>query len=998
MNRTHKRILSLLLCIAMLATLLPMAVSAADCTLEAHDYQNGFCTDCGDLGPAPLADDVYQISNAGQLYWFAQQVAAGETDLDAVLTQDITINTDLTAEELRPWTPIGSDEDTAYRGTFDGQGHTISGLYIDDSALSYVGLFGFVSGAQIQDLTILESYLSGGDYVGAIAGAGDYATIQGCTSYAPVYGSSNVGGICGNSYMGQIRDCLNYGAVNGSSYVGGILGTGVGYDLERCGNEGSISGNGSRVGGISGKSGGSATIRDCYSTGTVSGNDYVSGILGDQSADTTVTTCYTSGSIVGKGASVGAIAGAMVSGESVIDHCFYLTGSVRATDTAEGVEETRFASGEICYLLNGSTHEGALTWFQTIGTQTTPRLTGAVVYATAPCLSYTNDPEALDKPHTGTAATCTENAVCDVCGETYQGALGHSYESVVTAPTCDADGYTTHTCTVCGDSFVDSPVSALGHSWLDATCTEASTCAVCGATDGEALGHSYDAVIQGPTCTEDGHGAYTCTVCGHSYEEVLPTPGHAWEEANCVAPKTCTVCGLTEGEISDHYYEAVVTDPTCTADGYTTHTCTGCGDSYVDTPVAATGHSWRVATCSSPKTCAICGKTEGEVLGHDYDAVTTAPTCTENGYTTYTCADCGHTYTGNYTDALGHSYEAIVTAPTCTDRGYTTHTCTVCGYSYEDSHVGALGHDYQGGICTNCGDIQLTAPEILSCYSKLQTSVKVTWTPVPNADGYELWRSTTPDDYTSWTRVKTVTDGTTDRYTNQGLTVGVTYYYAVRAFITLEDGSRVYSDYSNMDFMPAAVVFDGPYSNATFRIRLRWQQVGGSHGYQIWRQNEDGSWAIVKTLGDKGNELTDDQGSTTAYSNTDLTSGGTYTYKMRAFTITADGRKVFGSYSDEITVAVMPDTPKITGSSPKTTRAQLSWDAVNGAAGYQIWMSESPDSDFKIVKSITDSSTSYTKYDLESGKTYYFKIRAYVEVDGKKTFGAFTQVIAITVK
>ena len=201
-----------------------------------------------------------------------------------------------------------------------------------------------------------------------------------------------------------------------------------------------------------------------------------------------------------------------------------------------------------------------------------------------------------------------------------------------------------------------------------------------------------------------------------------------------------------------------------------------------------------------------------------------------------------------------------------------------------------------------------------------------------------------------------------------------------------------------MDYMPAAVVFDDPYSNSTSRIRLRWNEVGGSHGYQIWRQNEDETWSIVKTLGDKGNELTDNQGATTAYSNTGLTAGETYTYKMRAFMITEDGRKVFGAYSDEYTVAVMPETTVVTVTCPKANRAELTWEAVNGAAGYQIWMAAGDNGDFEIVKTITDGSTTYIKYDLTSGTPYCFKIRAYTEVDGKKTFGAYSTAVSITIK
>ena len=126
-----------------------------------------------------------------------------------------------------------------------------------------------------------------------------------------------------------------------------------------------------------------------------------------------------------------------------------------------------------------------------------------------------------------------------------------------------------------------------------------------------------------------------------------------------------------------HNYEAVVTKPTCTGQGYTTHTCTNCGDSYVDNYTEATGHS--------------------------YEAVVTGPTCTEQGYTTHTCTTCGDSYVDNYTEATGHSYEAVVTAPTCTAQGYTTHTCTTCGSSYKDTYTDALGHTYEDGSCIRCG-------------------------------------------------------------------------------------------------------------------------------------------------------------------------------------------------------------------------------------------------------------------------------------------------------
>ena len=298
-------------------------------------------------------------------------------------------------------------------------------------------------------------------------------------------------------------------------------------------------------------------------------------------------------------------------------------------------------------------------------------------------------------------------------------------------------------------------------------------------------------------------------------------------------------------------------------------------------------------------------------------------------------------------------------------------------------------------------DEHLSAPSVPSieyCYSKQQTSVRVKWTNAGDADGYQLWRTTDPQRDDSWICVKTVTNGATTSYTNQGLTEGVTYYYKVRAFVEGEAG-RVWSDFSDVDYMPATVVFDGPYSNSTSRIRLRWDEIDGAHGYQIWRKDANGSYRVAKTIGDKGNVLTQDMGGTTAYSNTGLTAGERYTYKMRAFRIAEDGRKIYGAYSDEFTVAVMPETPDVTVTSPKAERAKLVWDPVNGAAGYQIWMSDPQSGGFRIAKSIYDGNADGASiYGLESGKTYHFKVRAYVEVDGKKTFGAYTQTIAVTIQ
>lgn len=278
--------------------------------------------------------------------------------------------------------------------------------------------------------------------------------------------------------------------------------------------------------------------------------------------------------------------------------------------------------------------------------------------------------------------------------------------------------------------------------------------------------HSFDegTVTTEPTCTEEGVKTYTCSVCGDSYTESIPTIEHSWGE--WVTTKeatetevgeqkhTCTVCGKEETEIlpmleHTHKYDTTVTAPTCTEDGYTTYKCK-CGESYIGDTVPATGHKYeetitKEVTCTENGektfTCS-CGAfytEEIQAVGHNYQKAVTNPTCTEQGYTTYTCA-CGDTYNGDYVDALGHSYKEEITeeatctvdglktydcencddyyteiikseghsykdtvvSPTCEEQGYTMFECSVCGENgiYGNSYVAATGHSYDNGTIT----------------------------------------------------------------------------------------------------------------------------------------------------------------------------------------------------------------------------------------------------------------------------------------------------------
>ena len=610
----------------------------------------------------------------------------------------------------------------------------------------------------------------------------------------------------------------------------------------------------------------------------------------------------------------------------------------------------------------------------------------------------------------------------------------HSYETVTVEATCGQNAYTEDRCTTCGaikaDSRVEVEGTALDHhfirfdetyytksnkKWNTGFCYVCTECyyAIEEPTEPdknesyEDYGTSYEEQME---IYEQEKAEYDAAVAsaGHTY---APTDA-AWTEdstsvtfqklqcsASCAERAKLVDC-LIDNDASGNKpinvtlkstvtAEAAVTDYTgnCTQGATAIYTATGEAEGYTYTAVNEVSlkpgqHAYEATfewtavengyTATADVTCAICGDAHQDVVAEvvlDKEN-TVAATCTEAGKNTYVA-------TATITDANGNVI------------GTATQT--------KVDDLGKLPHDFKDGFCSVCGVPQMSVPTIKSCYSTVQDSVKVTWTVSEGASGYQIYRTTDPVNG-EWKCIKTVKDGTKDRYTNQGLEVGTTYYYKVRAYAEDAEGNRTYTAFSDVNYMPAAVVFDGPYSNATFRIRLLWKEIGGAHGYQIWGQKADGSWKIVKTIGDKGNELTENKGGTTAYSNTGLIAGDTYTYKMRAFMITESGKKVFGAYSDVYSIAVKPEAPTVTVTSPKATRAQITWNEINGAAGYQVWMAESENGEYKIVKSVTDGSTSYTKYDLTSGKTYYFKVRAYAEAQGRKAFSAYSAIQSITVK
>lgn len=375
--------------------------------------EDGYCDRCKHYVAVKPSEQngVYLIAKPCHLAWFRDYVngtivdegeVAGTThsSASAMLTADIDLKNYCHAaedgKELLSWLPIGNSYDR-WKGNMDGQGHTISHLYIKTAQI-YVGLFGYTEDATIQNLTfdyakvenvstctgILAGYacgdspshikgikttnnctLIGQRVTGGIVGEAQI-NLENCENHSSVKGTSDVGGIAGSSTYKNIKCCTNYGTVeNNNSSIGGIIGSADRPSIEDCANYGKITSTGWLVGGIAGQTLINCSIQNVFSYGDVTNTNDNPGIIigrvhGTLTAKGIVT--YNKEALLNNSSENIKIVG---SGSLTFED-----GKVEA-DVVKAFTKQQIKSGEVAWLLNGSTStpaEGSiLVWYQKLG-------------------------------------------------------------------------------------------------------------------------------------------------------------------------------------------------------------------------------------------------------------------------------------------------------------------------------------------------------------------------------------------------------------------------------------------------------------------------------------------------------------------------------------------------------------------------------------------------------------------------------------------------------
>ena len=415
--------------------------------------------------------EPFVLKTADHLAWFREFVNEGNMEACAKIADDVkeidmsTVCHKADAEKQvteLSWIPIGTSYTNRYQGTFDGNGKTISNLYIINAAAGYVGFFGYAEKGSIKNITFDNAKVnSTAQYTGILAGFEELCIIENIKTLAncSVEGKEDVGGIAGRA-SGDIGNCENHAMVNGANSVGGIVGDyrESGKSIISCANYGVLTGTGNYVGGIAGNFD-SGTIQNCANYGDVTGTNYVGNLIGDGyicnlnnvlGTGNVIATSDTerAGLLVGNiGNSSSTASGILAynsSAKLTINKIEQTGNAVKAigkgsltypdgmnqADVVKAFTAEQLKSGEVAYLLNGSKSEGELVWYQKLlGTDADAY---PVLVAAEGNTVYHG------------SFTCCDGTASSYSNSTSENELVHVASATLTSPKFDADKHIYH--------------------------------------------------------------------------------------------------------------------------------------------------------------------------------------------------------------------------------------------------------------------------------------------------------------------------------------------------------------------------------------------------------------------------------------------------------------------------------------------------------------------------------------------------------------------------
>ena len=411
--------------------------------------------------------EPFELKTAEHLAWFREFVNEGNMEACAKISDDVKeidmstvchkADTEKQVTELS-WIPIGTSYTNRYKGTFDGNGKTISNLYINATS-DYTGFFGYAEKGSIKNITFDNAKVksTGNLFTGILAGFEELCIIENIKTLAncSVEGKDDVGGIAGRA-SGDIGNCENHAMVKGTKIVGGIVGDyrDSGKSIISCANYGVVTGTGNSVGGIAGHFG-LGTIQNCANYGDITGADKVGNLIGEDytcnlnnvlgTGNVTATSADRAGLLVGNIENSSSTASGILaynsSAKLTINKIEQTGNAVKAigkgsltypdgkneADVVKAFTAEQLKSGEVAYLLNGSKSEGELVWYQKLGTDNYPVLVaeeGNTVYHGS--------------------FTCCDGTASSYSNSTSENELVHVASATLTSPKFDADKHIYH--------------------------------------------------------------------------------------------------------------------------------------------------------------------------------------------------------------------------------------------------------------------------------------------------------------------------------------------------------------------------------------------------------------------------------------------------------------------------------------------------------------------------------------------------------------------------